>query len=302
MATCYALLDRMYVGLRKLGVEGMVRQWQPGQRGLDRIKRLMQRRRWVQVQSGLSEGMWMHLRLPGEGAYWRGTHEPDVQNAISSAVRPGWVIYDVGAHIGSIALGTARLVGDSGRVIAFDGDPENVVRLQENGSRTGLGDRLQVVHAAVWSSTRREGISFRRGCTLRSQGGVEANGNRPILGSGEIINVPVRTLDDFVAGGGPVPQLVKIDVEGGEYEVLCGGQNLFATNRPLIIAEVHHQQAATQISARLNDHRYCSQWKSPHTDMPSHRESDTPEGFPQRLFAWPSEYDGAAWMAKLRAV
>jgi FkbM family methyltransferase len=78
-----------------------------------------------------------------------------VQNAISVAMRPGTVLYDAGAHLGSIALGSARVVGELGRVVAFDGDPENVSRLRENASRNGLEGRLQVVHAAVWSCTQR---------------------------------------------------------------------------------------------------------------------------------------------------
>jgi FkbM family methyltransferase len=277
MANFYTLLYRMYFVFKNSGVERLLRRWPRAGRGLDRVKRLIRRHLWVQVQSGLSQGTWMHLRLPSEGEYWRGTHELHVQNAMSVAVRPGAVVYDIGAYLGSIALGSARLVGDLGRVVAFDGDPENA-------SRNGLEHRLQVVHAAVWSSTRSDGISFRRGQTVRSQGGVEANGNRPVVGGGEIIKVPTVTLDDFIAAGGPLPQLVKIDVEGGEYQVLRGGANLFASQKPLIIAEIHHQQAAEQISTWLDEYQHCSQWNTP------------AEGFPRYLFAWPTEYDGAAWM------
>jgi FkbM family methyltransferase len=284
MSTLYDFIYRMYFAFKNSGVERLLRKSQRAGRGLDQVKRLIRRHLWVQVQSGLSQGMWMQLRLPSEGEYWRGTHEPHVQSAISVAVRPGSVVYDIGAHLGSMALGTARLVGDPGRVVAFEGDPENVTRLRDNASRNGLTDRLEVVHAAVWSCTRSEGISFRRGQTIRSQGGVEADGNRPVVGSGEVINVPTVTLDNFIAAGGPVPQLVKIDVEGGEYQVLRGGANLFANQKPLIIAEVHHRQAAEQISAWLEEYRYCSQWNTP------------PEGFPRYLFAWPTGYDGAGWM------
>jgi FkbM family methyltransferase len=288
MATFNALLYRLYFVLKNSGVEGLIARWRLAGRWLDQFKRRIQRHIWVQVQGGLSRGMWMHLRVPSEGAYWGGTHEPDVQNAISVAVRPGTVLYDIGANLGSIALGAARLVGDSGRVVAFDGDPENVMRLRENILRNGLQERLQVVHAAVWFCTQGDGISFRRGKTGSSHGGVEANGNRPVIGGGEVIQVPAVTLDDFIAGGRPVPQLVKIDVEGGEYQVLRGGANLFASQKPLIVAEVHHQQAAEQISSWLEEYLYCSQWNGPS------------EGFPRHLFAWPSGYDGARWMQRSR--
>jgi FkbM family methyltransferase len=284
MRSFYALLYRIHSVFKNTGVEKLLRRWPRAERGIEQVKRLIRRDVWVQVQPGLSQGMWMQLRLPSEGVYWRGTHEPEVQNAISVAMRPGTVLYDVGAHLGSIALGSARVVGELGRVVAFDGDPENVLRLRENASRNGLEDRLQVVHAAVWSCTQRDGITFRRGRTVRSQGGVEVDGIRPVAGSGEVIHVLTVTLDEFVAAGGPVPHLVKIDVEGGENQVLRGGAKLFASERPLIIAEIHHQQAAEQVSGWLEEYSYGSEWKTP------------PEGFPRYLFAWPYGYDGAGWM------
>ena len=207
-----------------------------------------------------------------------------MQNAILAKARPGAVVYDIGANVGTMALGAALLVGDLGRVVAFEGDPENIARLREHRARNGLKNRLLVVHVAVWSRTAMDGIRFRRGAP-KSQGGVEADGIRPVLGSGELIKVPAITLDDFVATGGPPPQLVKIDVEGGEYEVLRGGNKLFATERPLVIAEVHHQQATEQITSWLSEYHYRAHWSIPK------------ETFPRHLFAWPAETDGEAWMA-----
>jgi FkbM family methyltransferase len=243
---------------------------------------------WDSVQSGLSRGMWMQLFLPRESRYWRGIHEPEVQDAISSTIRFGDVLYDVGAHLGSISLGTARLVGESGRVVAFDGDPENVERLRKNTARNRMEKRLQVEHVAIWSSTARQEIGFRRGRITRSEGGVESDGIRPVIGDGEITTVPTITLDGFVAAGGPLPHLIKIDVEGGEYEVLRGGTELFRNHRPLLIVEVHHQRAAEQISAWIESCKYVAHWKI--------------EDYPRRLFAWPMEYDGAAWMRESTAL
>jgi FkbM family methyltransferase len=260
--------------------------------GLRRFKALIERhilpnkQVWVQAQAGLSKGMWMRLRLPEEARHWRGQHETEVQNAIWAAVQPGAVVYDIGSHVGTLALGIARLVGELGRVVAFDGDPDNTATLWENSLRNHLEARLAVVHAAVWSYTASDGIPFRRGGSRRSQGGVEANGLHPVVGTGEMIRVPAVALDDFIATGGPVPQLVKIDVEGGEYEILRGGMNLFTRHRPLIIVEVHHQLAAEQIEVWLGQYQYWARWNIPK------------ENFPRCLFAWPAEYDGAAWMRK----
>jgi FkbM family methyltransferase len=102
--------------------------------------------------------------------------------------------------VGTMALGSALLVGDQGLVVAFDGDPDNIARLKEHCARNGLENRVRVVHAAVWSRIAIDGIKFRRGTTARSQGGVQADGNRPVLANGEIINVPAVRLDEKSAG------------------------------------------------------------------------------------------------------
>jgi FkbM family methyltransferase len=227
----------------------------------------------------------MNLCLPQELGIWRGERELTVQHAILAAVHSGAVVYDIGAHVGSIALGTARLVGPSGRVVAFEADPKNAESLTENASRNQLMGSLQVVQSAVWSYTATK-ICFRRGGTLRSHGGVETDGQSPVIGGGDAINVSAITLDDFLANRGPVPQLVKIDVEGGEYEVLRGGINLFSKQRPLIIAEVHHKLAAERIGSWLVEHQYSGRWAIPSED------------FPRFLFARPEEFRAANWIWK----
>ena len=289
MGSLYALLYWLFSLLKKSATHGRLRRWPVVLTLLDEFKQstwrgfLPRAKVWVRIQSGLSKGMWIEINLPGEAPLWRGEHEPEVQNAISAAVRPGAVFYDVGANVGTMTLGAARLVCESGQVVAFDGDPENIERLLVNRERNGFHARIRVVHGVVWSRTATDGISFRRG-TARSHGGVEADGSRPVLGTGELITVPAIALDDFIAAGAPSPQLIKIDVEGGEYEVLRGGDRLFALQRPFLIVEVHHQQAADLITEWLGQYQYCGNWEIP------------AESFPCRLFAWPTEQNGAAWI------
>ena len=283
----YLFVYRAYIALKKIVIDRVLRRWPWAQRRFDSakfsIKRhiLPSRQVWVQVQSGFARGMWMRLRIPEEAGFWRGEHEPDVQQALSAMVRPGDVVYDVGAHVGSIALGAARLVGATGRVMAFEGDPANILRLRENSSRNNLEQVLRAVHAAVWSGTAGTEICFRRG-SAGTTGGVEPGGQHPVLADGEWIRVPAITLDGFIASGGLVPQFVKIDVEGGECEVLLGGASLFTRQRPALIVEVHHQQADQQIRAWLEQYGYASKWRIP------------AESFPRCLTAWPVERDPRA--------
>jgi len=288
--SAYLFAYRCYIALKRSVLDPVLRRWPRAQRKFDAGRKSLRQRIfpsrqiWLQVQSGFARGLWLRLRIPEEAGFWRGEHEPAVQQAISAAVRPGDVVYDVGAHLGSLALGAARIVGANspgghhgGRVVAFDADPANVQRLRQHADRNNFQQTLQVVQAAIWSHASAAEIAFRRGQLGFSQGGVEADGQQPVLAHGDMIYVPVTTLDQFIAAGNPPPQLIKIDVEGGECEVLVGGANLFAAHRPVLLVEVHHQQAAENLAAWLQECRYAGDWKIP------------AEQFPRHLFAWPSE-------------
>lgn len=224
---------------------------------------------WVQVERGISKGLWLRLQLPPETFLWRGDHEPDVQALLATCLRPGGITYDVGSYVGFLALAMARIVGPEGQVFAFEPDPESVLRLREHVARNHMEKRIRVVEAAAWSRSA-DRISYRRGTDARSQGGVEAGELRPVLASGERIAVRSISLDEFIAHGNPVPQLVKIDVEGGEAAVLTGAEGLILRWRPLIICEVHHAAAARWLQNWLAERGYCLDWMIPSEQFPRH--------------------------------
>src|SRR5436305_13235898 len=58
--------------------------------------------------------------------------EGDVANAMVRVLREGDIVVDIGANIGYLTVLASLLVGPTGRVIAFEPDPENVLRLRAN--------------------------------------------------------------------------------------------------------------------------------------------------------------------------
>jgi len=236
------------------------------------------RRLCVRVRSGLSRGLWIRARFPEEASHWRGARDCFTEAAILATVREGSVVYDVGAHIGSVTLGTARLAGATGRVVAFEADPDTVSSLRESCYLNDFEQRVEIIHAAVWSRSERRGILFRRGVSRPSHGGVVADGCQPVLADGPTITVPSTTLDEFVAQHGSTPELIKIDVEGAEYEVLRGGEILFGRDRPSLIVEVHHADALEKINQWIERFRYSAQWNVPK------------QGFTRMLFGRPTEF------------
>jgi FkbM family methyltransferase len=229
---------------------------------------LPDRQAWVRVRSGVAKGLWLRVNLSQERNWWSGKHELDVQQQLREYIHAGSVFYDIGAHIGLFSLAAARL---GARVFAFEPDPETVTRLQGHVDRNHFGDKITVVDAAVWSEGC-EKVTFQRGLP-RSQGGVRSHGLAPVLADGPVIEVACISLDNFVEAGGRVPDVVKIDVEGGEAEVLKGAARIIRAVHPKLILEIHHHEALEAVEEFLRAFSYAAEWRIP------------PEGFPRQCFA-----------------
>jgi FkbM family methyltransferase len=218
---------------------------------------------WVQVESGLAQGVWLHLNLREEAAYWLGNYEARVQGVLEKLCRPGSIFYDIGANLGFFSFAVARCVGPNGKVIAFEPEQDNCLRFREMVLRNCLQGHVSLLEAAVWSYSSPAGLPFKRGRRPRAQGGVLADGMSPVLAEGEIVKVPALSLDDFLGSGHPVPDVLKIDVEGGECEVLKGAANLLCRKRPAVICEVHREQAVEWLLDWLPRKGYVASWSVP---------------------------------------
>ena len=222
---------------------------------------------WVQVESGLAQGLWLLLDLDVEGGYWIGAYEAPVQEYLKRFCPAGSVFYDVGTSLGFFSLAVGRRLGPGGKVFGFEPETENVRRFRQIIVRNNLEDRVTVVESAAWSHTA-AAIRFRNGGRQRTYGGVEADGARPVLAEGDIRLVKAVSLDDFVGRGHPAPNVIKIDVEGGECEVLKGARQIFSRSRPVLICEVHQQESVDWIVNWLPEMEYVAQWHVPGEQFP----------------------------------
>lgn len=196
----------------------------------------------VEIAAGGLAGARMLLDLQMEKDYWLGTYEPQLESAISKFVKPGMVVYDVGANIGYITLLLSKAVGPDGRVVAFEALPENLVRLRKNLSLNNLEAQVRIEYLAV---TDRPGqVQFLVGPS-GGTGKVEGSrGRESIVYTGSIA-VSGISLDDYVfAVDNPAPDLVKMDIEGGEAIALPGMSRILTLKRPLLFLELHGFEAA----------------------------------------------------------
>lgn len=196
----------------------------------------------IEIAGGSLAGMRMALDLNNEKAYWLGTYEVDLQHAISDLVKPGMIAYDIGANIGYVTLMLARAVGESGKVYAFEALPENYRRLANNIASNKFERRVMLANKAVIDSERQ--ISFLRGPS-GAMGKAEGSAGRKDVSYTGSITVQGISLDGFVFDQHHTPpDIVKMDIEGGEVLALPGMSRILKEIRPVMLLELHGPEAA----------------------------------------------------------
>jgi FkbM family methyltransferase len=160
-------------------------------------------------------------------------YEPQVLDLLKQTITPGAVVLDVGANVGVSAMMMARWCGPEGHIYAFEPSPNPKQLLTEHLRMNGLSDRVTVCPSA---------LSDAEGSTTFYASGI--SGKAALSGvnigqSSEQIQVPVTTIDAYCQSKNIKPSLIKIDVEGFEFNVLNGARNTLKKFRPSILVELH---------------------------------------------------------------
>jgi len=67
----------------------------------------------VKIAAGNLSGKPFIIDMQTEKDYWLGTYEPELQAAIRTWVKPGMVVYDIGANVGYITLMLEQATGQN---------------------------------------------------------------------------------------------------------------------------------------------------------------------------------------------
>jgi FkbM family methyltransferase len=195
------------------------------------------------------------LLVPSEdrtllAAVWEsgGRLEPGTVDVLTSLLREGDQMVDVGAHIGLTVLPAARKVGAQGRIIALEPGSRAASLLSQSLALNFVSDR----------------VTLHR-CAAGDRAGKALLHLSPILGESSLLDLPgsqaseeidVRAVDSLIDTGRPV-RLVKIDAEGYELQVWRGMQRVL-TDNPEVVALIefgpaHLQRNGTSIADWLNE-------------------------------------------------
>jgi FkbM family methyltransferase len=162
--------------------------------------------------------------------WWLGVHEYLETKFIKRIVKPGMAFVDIGANVGFYSLLASSLVGDSGRVHAFEPASQSFNHLSAN---IILNDFSNIIVNRSALSDRETTMTLHLGPTYNS--GTASLVDLPWLSSdGE--KVSVTTLDDYLHG--KPCDFIKIDTEGHELSVLKGSARTLARFKPVIMIEI----------------------------------------------------------------
>ena len=162
---------------------------------------------------------------------WLGSYEFEKQNALRRELKPGSVVYDIGANVGFYSLLASAIVGETGHVYSFEPSSVNLQDLKKHIRLNGVKN-CTIIEAAVSS--------------VDGQASFDSSGHRSMGHLAESGGVAVRTvtLDRlFQAGELRPPNVLKIDIEGAERDCLLGAAGVIQKFRPVIFLATHGNDA-----------------------------------------------------------
>lgn len=201
----------------------------------------------AEITAGPAKGLNFPVSMPGDKLMYIGTWEIDFSNALSAAIQPGWICYDIGGYKGYYS-GIMALRGAK-KVFVFEPMPENISKIE----------RLIKINAQLPIELSKVAVSDNDGNAVfkvmqeATMGKLEKSS---FDGSDDILQeIPVKCirLDTFISDQhAPAPDFIKIDVEGAEVFVLEGAMQLLRTKKPMLMIEIHSIEIGKKVFSMLS--------------------------------------------------
>jgi FkbM family methyltransferase len=163
----------------------------------------------------------------GNPGYFLGSYKLGKQKKLQQFLKEGDVFFDLGAHVGFFTLLASLFVGDQGRVVAFEPNPENIRYLKKH-IEWNQRKNITVFEAAIGDQNCLVSFDPSRRSAM---GSVCSTGSMTV----QMLNLDYL----YEAAKIPAPQIIKIDIEGSECIALKGAQRLISECHPVIFVSSH---------------------------------------------------------------
>ena len=174
---------------------------------------------------------------------WLGTYELDKQVLFSKYIKSGMTVFDIGANVGLYSLLSSVLAGNEGKVFSFEPLSENLSYLKKHIELNNLRN-VKVIDKAVNDKISKLRFTFGDN---RSAGHISKYGE---------IEIETTSVDEFIKDGNPLPDLIKMDIEGAEYDALVGATNILKRKKPVIFLATHSNELRSKCLKLLTEHGY----------------------------------------------
>ncbi len=147
-------------------------------------------------------------------------------------VEPGWTVIDIGAGIGEYAISVAAATG--GRVLAFEPFPPSFALLERNVALNGAAN-VEMFEVAVTGQPRSLGLDVSSAEPVMVEAVDLAPGS-----SSDQAPIASATLAEILQDEGlDVVDVLKLDCEGGEYDILLNSPPAVIARVQRIVMEYH---------------------------------------------------------------
>lgn len=175
--------------------------------------------------------------------YWLGVYEGKMKRYLLPSLKPGDAMLDLGAHVGYYSLIGARKVQATGKVYAFEPLPRNIGYLK---------DHLKLNDV--------ENVVLYEGAIGHFDGYFNLTDNSPVgakLSENGRLKVRVYSLKNLLQSKAiPIPQVIKMDIEGAEYELLNDLKDVLKDQDIKIFLSTHGKDIHRKCLAMLTDLGY----------------------------------------------
>lgn len=202
-----------------------------------KFNRYVLRRKFIPVMAGPLKGYLWSTAYNYD--YLTGEYEDkETLGTFYSWLKPDTVFYDLGANVGYYAF-MANQVISNGSIYSAEPIPENIAVFRSHMELNRQKIRHQNIHLLTCAISDEEKEVYFSNDQSRIEGntyvGKNANGHIP----GSQLLVQCHSVDGLVKKGYPAPDIIKIDVEGAEYDVLRGARHTLETKKPRIMLATH---------------------------------------------------------------